>query len=283
MSPNDLDDAYEIDSKIPDRVAIQARYAEASAAAVQGNAAAALDIAYGPDPRQRLDILPAAGAAGSAPAILFFHGGFWTGGTKESRRFPATAWNARGVTWVSVEYRLTPAVTLDDIVGDVRKAVAWFHANARTYGCDPAALHVCGNSAGGHIAGMLAAGGWHKAHGLPDDAVKSATAISGLFDLAPLLQTFVNAWLKLDDEGARRNSPMLLPPPRAGLPVVVSWGGRESTEFARQSRDYAAMCAHAGAGVTLADRADANHLSIIGDLAEPGSPLFTAMARHITG
>jgi arylformamidase len=278
MSAIDLDDQYEIDSKIPDRGDIQGRYMAASDAAVRSNRVAALDVAYGPDPRQRLDILPA--GRSMAPAILFFHGGYWTGGAKESRRFPARAWNARGVTWVSVEYRLTPAVTLDDVVADVRRSVAWFHANAAHYGCDASALHVCGNSAGGHIAAMLAADGWQTAYGVPTDVVKSATAISGLFDLEPLRQTFVNGWLKLDAAGAARNSPMRMLP-RAGLPVVVSWGGRESSEFERQSREWAALCRQAGCAVTLADSPTANHLTVIGELDEPGSALFEAMACNV--
>ena len=283
MSPTDLNDAYEIDSKIPDRAEIQARYVAASDDVARRNPRAALDVAYGPDPRHRMDVLPPPALRnGLAPAILFFHGGYWTGGTKESRRFPAAAWNARGVAWASVEYRLTPAVTLDDIVEDVRRAVAWFHANARGHGCDPGAIHVCGNSAGGHIAGMLAAAGWQAALGLPDDVVRSATAVSGLLELWPLRHTFVQDRLRLDAEGARRNSPLLLPP-RAGLPVVLSWGGLESAEFARQSLDYAAMCRAVGASVTVADRPQANHLSIIGELAEPASPLFVAMARNIAG
>lgn len=280
MAGIDLDDEYEIDSKIPDRAEIQARYTAASAEATRGNPAAVLDVAYGSDPRQRLDILPA-GRSG-APVILFFHGGYWTGGAKESRRFPARAWNARGVTWVSVEYRLTPAVTLDDVVADVRLSVAWLHANAGRYGCDAGAIHVCGNSAGGHIAAMLAADGWQDALSLPADVIKSATAISGLLDLEPLRGTFVNGWLKLDAAGAARNSPIRLPP-RAGLPVVVSWGGLESSEFARQSREYAEMCRRAGCVVTMADSPAANHLTIIGELAEPDSRLFAAMARNVLG
>lgn len=280
MSDIDLNDEYEIDSKIPDRDEVQARYAAASASVAGQHAAAALDVAYGPDVRHRLDIFPA--ARGNTPAILFYHGGYWTGGSKESRRFPAAVWNQLGVAWVSVEYRLTPAVTLGDIVSDVRNSVAWLHANARHYGCDPGAIHVCGNSAGGHIAAILAATGWQSALSVPDDVVRSATAISGLFDLHPIRHTFVNDWLKLDAEAARRSSPLLMPP-RAGLPIVVSWGGLESSEFERQSRDYAAMCEAAGAVVTIVDRPEANHLSIIGELADPSSPLFAVMARNVVG
>ena len=274
-----LNDAYEIDSKIPERLEIQARYDRLSKQAVLNNPKAKLDVAYGSHARQRLDILPPSRAG--AAAILFFHGGYWTAGSKESRRFPAAAWNSREVAWVSVEYRRSPDVTIEDIVVDARTAVAWFNAHATRYGCDPDRIHVCGNSAGGHIAGTLAAAGWQRALGLPDDVIKSATALSGLFDLRPLVHTFVNGWLELDDERARRSSPIFMPLPRVGLPVILSWGGRESDAFRDQSRDYESACSAAGAEVTVVERPDANHLSIIGELAEPSSPLFSAIETRI--
>lgn len=158
MTRDEIDAAYEIDSKIPDRGEKQARYTAASAALPQTDAVR-LDIAYGSDPRQTMDVFCVPGAIRPTPAILFFHGGYWMGGAKEARRFPAPAWNARGVAWASVEYRLAPAVDLDAIVDDVRSAVAWFHRSAAQFGCDPGAIHVAGNSAGGHITGSLLADG----------------------------------------------------------------------------------------------------------------------------
>lgn len=274
----DLDDEYEIDSKIPNRGEIQAGYARASEEAARLHPNATLDVSYGPDPRQKLDVFPA--ASPGSPAILFFHGGYWTGGAKESRRFPASTWNTLGVSWISVEYRLTPAVTLDDVVEDARAAVAWFHRNAAHYGCDPSAPHVSGNSAGGHLAAMIGAPSWQASHGLPPVAVKSVTAISGLFELEPLRTTFVNEWLRLDASSSRRNSPIYTPPP-PGTPVVVSWGGRESSEFARQSRDYAAACRNSGCSVDEIERPPADHLSIIGELSDPQSPLFKAVRRTV--
>ena len=137
-----------------------------------------------------------------------------------------------------MEYRLAPAATVDGIVDDARRAVAWFHAHAAGHGCDPSAIHVAGNSAGGHLAGMLAAEGWQAERSLPDDVIASAAPVSGLFDLSPLQRTFANDWLALDAADARRNSPVGLPP-RPGMPVVVAWGGREPAAFRGQSEAYA--------------------------------------------
>lgn len=279
MRDPELDAAYDIEASVPDLPAIQARYAEASDA-LTGLDSAALDLAYGPDPRHRLDIL--APPDGARAAILYFHGGYWKAGAKEGRRFPGPAWNARGVAWVPVEYRLAPAATVDEIVDDARRAVAWFHANATPHGCDPAAIHVAGNSAGGHLAGMLAAVDWQADRGLPADVIASAAPVSGLFDLAPLRRTFANDWLALDEAGAQRNSPIHRPP-RAGMPVVVAWGGAEPAAFSGQSEAYAEICRQAGAAVTAIECAGADHFSIMADWADPASALFKALEGNIDG
>lgn len=273
----DLNQEYEIESRVPNVEAVQAHYAELSAAAAD-LPGAHLDLAYGSEARQALDVF--AVPSGGAPALLFFHGGYWRAGSKETRRFPAQVWRDRGVAWVPVGYRLTPDATLDDIVADARAAIAWFHTNAARFGCDPARLHLAGNSAGGHIVGMLAADGWQSELGLPDDTIKSVVAVSGVFDLAPLRETFVNEWLSLDAGAAARNSPMGLPP-RVGLPLLVSWGGLESDAFKAQSREYAEACRRSGAAVSMLERAEADHFSIIGEFGQPESPLFKAITGQI--
>ena len=275
MSDADLNDQYEIESRVEDPEGTQARYAAMSGAAAE-LPGARLDVAYGADARQRLDVFaPLQGRA--APALMFFHGGYWRAGSKESRRFPAAAWRERGVAWVPVGYRLAPEVRLDQIVADARAAVAWLHRNGLDVGCDPGRIHVAGNSAGGHLVGMLAADGWQEAAGVPRDVVESAVAVSGLFDLAPLRRTFVNEWLQLDSESAARNSPIRFPV-RADLPVLLAWGDRESAAFRQQSLDYAQRC---GGRVRSMECDGADHFSIIGDLADPDSTLFQAIAAQV--
>ncbi len=150
MGDSELDRAYDIEASVLDVDSILRRYT-LSSATVTCEEGAHLDIHYGPDPAHRLDIF--ASSESDSPALLFFHGGYWKGGTKESRRFPAPAWISRGVTWVPIEYRLAPEIGIDDIVEDSRRAVAWFYEHAENYGCDPDAIHLAGNSAGGHIVG----------------------------------------------------------------------------------------------------------------------------------
>ncbi len=265
---------YELDSKVPDLDRLQARYARLSESAA-GLPGARLDLAYGSDPRQRLDVFPPAG--GAAPLLVFFHGGYWRAGSKESRRFPAPAWCARGVAWVTVEYRLAPAVTLTEIVADARAAIAWLYREGPALGCDPGRIHVTGNSASGHLVGMLAAHGWQADCGVPADVVASATPVSGLFDLAPLRATFVNEWLRLDAAAARRNSPSQCPP-RAGLPMVVAWGGDETPAFKHQAHRYVEQVVPRALALECEG---ANHFTLIADFGDPDSALFRALERLI--
>ncbi|MGI9386764.1 MAG: alpha/beta hydrolase [Methyloligellaceae bacterium] len=277
MSIVDQNEQYDVEAMVPNLPEIMARYATLSgpAADLPG---AHLDLAYGDGPRQKLDIFPP--TDGAAPALLFFHGGYWRAGTKEDRRFPAAPWRERGVAWVPVEYRLAPEVSLDDIVDDARAAVAWFHRNAARFGCDPDRITVAGSSAGGHITGMLAAEGWQDRYGVPDDVIKAGCAISGLFDLEPLRHTFVNEWLALDSEAAERNSP-LWHFPRQEHPLLIAWGGKESIAFKRQSQAYAQACLSSGVQVQTLERETADHFSIIGEIGQADSPLFAAIAAQI--
>ena len=160
MRDPDLDAAYDIEASVPDLPAIQARYADASAA-LTGLREAALDVAYGPDPRHRLDIL--APPEGARAAILYFHGGYWKAGAKEGRRFPGPVWNARGIAWVPVEYRLAPAATVDEIVDDARRAVSLVsrprrRSWLRSVG-DPRRRQFGRRASGRHAGGRRLAGG----------------------------------------------------------------------------------------------------------------------------
>ena len=273
-SAEELERQYDVTIGVDDVEAIQQGYREASdavAAAGRGR----LDLAYGPDPLQRLDLFPVEGSA-PAPLMVYIHGGYWVGGDKIGRRFPAPVYDAAGIAWAAINYRLAPGCTMDEIVADMRGALAWLHRHAADHGIDPDRIHVAGSSAGGHLTGMALAPGWHAAYGVPEDLVKGACPMSGLFDLAPMRITSHRESLAMDAETAARNSPVLHPP-AAPLPVVVAWGARESAEFRRQSEDYAAALEAAGCEVALLAAGGHDHFSIMGDMARPDTPLGGAM------
>ena len=238
-----------------------------------------LDVPYGPaGPRQTLDIFTP--ETGSAPILLFIHGGYWYFNSKDPRRFPAKEFIPRGIAWVPINYRLVPNVTMTEVVADVRNAVKWLYEHSADYGCDPERIYVSGNSAGGHLTAELISDDWPEQYGLPADVVKGACAISGLYDLEPLLECEPNEKLRLDLESARRYSP-IHHLSRRPVPAIITCGANESAEFRRQTGSYAKRCEQAGYPVTHMEVNGHDHFSIIGELANPASPLFQAVIEMI--
>ena len=147
-----------------------------------------LGVRYGPTREEHLDIFP---AGDGAPVHIFIHGGYWRRFNARDHDFLAPAFVEAGITFVSVNYALCPKVTMDEIVREVRAAVAWTHAHARGFGGDPARLTVSGHSAGGHLCAMALSTDWEGAYDLPADTLKGGVAVSGLFDLAPFPYTYL--------------------------------------------------------------------------------------------
>lgn len=118
-----------------------------------------VDVAYGPDPRQRLDVYRPARGEG-APVLVMVHGGAWRLGDKGARGVVANKvahWVPRGVVFVSVNYRLLPQADPLQQAGDVAKALAAVQAKAAGWGGDPAKVVLMGHSAGAHLAALLGA------------------------------------------------------------------------------------------------------------------------------
>lgn len=279
---NESEQGYDVEALIADWQSHVGRMG-AESARVRRRIAGRLDIAYGPDPLQKLDVFApkdAPKAAKAAPVQVYIHGGAWRGSDKAGRSYPAEIFVPAGAIWAPINYRLAPAATLDDIVFDARAAVAWVYKNAASIGADRDRIHVSGNSAGGHLSGMVMAPGWEADFGLPAGVVKGACAVSGVFDMRPIIRTPLNEPLKLDTATADRNSPIrhLPAPPR---PLVVAWGGDETEAFKRQSRDYAAACRATGLPVREIEIAGCHHFSILAEFARRDSALARAMFEQM--
>jgi len=143
------------------------------------------NIAYGTDPRHRLDVFAPA-AAGNLPVVLFVHGGGFVGGDKGNEGDPffnnVGAWAVRcGFIGVTVTYRLAPAHAWPSGAQDVDLALGWLHAQVAKYGGDPARIVVMGHSAGAaHVAGCLARHGCAPGSRSPAAA---AILVSGIYAL----------------------------------------------------------------------------------------------------
>ena len=236
-----------------------------------------LDQQYGDGPNMSLDIFPQPGA--SHPIVLFIHGGYWRAMDKDSFAYPAIGLNDAGVVYVSVNYALAPSVTLDEIVQQCRQAVVWVHQNAEKYGGDPDRIHISGHSAGGHLTAMMLSTDWAK-WGAAEIKLAGGIAISGIFELVPLLETGINDGVQLDQTAALRNSPSAFVPSN-GPPMIAAVGANETDEFLRQSREYAeAWNAQIGNGQYLPLKGF-HHFDVVCELGRTGSELNDAVLAQI--
>jgi len=230
LSPRQIRDEYSI--HVANQTEINEAYHDLSREIVS-KLNGHLDIAYDQGgSRQMLDLF-VPDQINYVPVLVFVHGGYWRVNSKNDRRFPAAVMLSEGIAWMPINYRLAPHVTMDEIVHDGRQAIAWIYENAKEFHCDPEQIYVCGNSAGGHMMAMLAAGGWQQQYGLPENVIKGGCALSGLFDLEPLLQTEANEWLQMDSDTALRNSPIYSLPMKHQK-IIITCGTEESCEFRRR-------------------------------------------------
>ena len=234
-----------------------------------------LDVRYGPGEKETLDIFPA--DTPNAPVHLFIHGGYWRAMDKSDYSFIAEVFQPAGATTVIINYDLCPAVTLETIVAQTMRSVAWTWRNVAGYGGDPSRLYVSGNSAGGHLTAMALAHDW-EAEGLPADIIEGAIPITGVFDCEPVPDITVNELVRLDRETARRLSPLRNPPRRA-VPVLVAVGGAEPRLWIEMSKNYAALCREHGLECEYMELPGHDHFDISRAVGDPNSPLSRAMLR----
>jgi arylformamidase len=259
----------------PDYARHFARWQEGSARA-RGTMTCTLDRAYGTSPGETLDIFPARKGDGSA--LVFIHGGYWRSLDKKDFSFLAPAWVDAGVSLVVLNYGLAPAVTMERIVQQMLAASAWVYRHAEEYGMDEERLFVSGHSAGGHLAAMMLAALWPVYdRSLPKDLYKGALAVSGVYDLRPLVQVdWLQGDLRLDEATALKLSPAYLPP-ATRAPLTLAVGGLESSEFKRQN----ALLAQRWKPVLSRDvpMPGRDHFTVIDGLADRANPLFAATRR----
>ncbi|MGB3699226.1 MAG: alpha/beta hydrolase [Gordonia sp. (in: high G+C Gram-positive bacteria)] len=235
-------------------------------------------IVYDEHSGERLDIW----GTGDRPRPVFFviHGGYWRMLSRSDTAFMARALADAGIATVAVDYGLAPATSLDEIVRQVRAALAWVHRHGGEHGLDVNRIVVGGSSAGAHLAAMTMVDGWQAAAGIPADAARGGLLLSGLFDLRPLVRARPNEWLFLTDETAAELSPALAQPPLDPRSAVIAVAEREAPGFHRQSRElHGRWCGADGPPlITVAGR---DHFDVFLDLADPSTELSRALRSLI--
>lgn len=237
-----------------------------------------LDIAYGLEPKAKLDFFPA--AKPNAPLHIFIHGGYWQALDKSEQSFVARCLTEDGVSVALLNYSLCPDVTLEALVSQVRHGVLWLARNSASLGADPSRISISGHSAGGHLVAMLMATDW-TAIGARDP-VKAGIAVSGVFELAPLIDTTINQKVGIDETIAARMSPSRLKP-TSKAPLLLVVGEKESRDgFHWQTDELIYRWQDAGPRLERLTLAGADHFTVLEGYADRSSPLYRRLLALAT-
>ncbi len=152
-----------------------------------------VNLPYGPNLRQRIDVyMPKEGNDAAIPhrkrpMVVFFYGGSWQSGNREDYLFVGEALASKGFVTAIPDYRVYPQVVFPGFMQDAAAAVRWAKTHATIYGADPDRIFVAGHSAGAQIALLLATDrSWLAQAGLPANALAGAIGLAGPYDFLPL-------------------------------------------------------------------------------------------------
>ncbi|MDB5615587.1 MAG: esterase/lipase [Devosia sp.] len=235
----------------------------------------ALNLSYGNDATEKLDLFLPPASTAPQPIHMFIHGGYWRMFSKDDFSFIADTVVAAGGIAAIIDYALMPAVRMDTIVDQVRRAASWLVANAARYGGDPTRFTISGHSAGAHLCCSL------MDTGSPVTPQK-ALLLSGIYDLAPLQSSFLQPLIALTDAEVRSFSP-LKASFRAPADIQLLLGSAETAPFHQQAQQLAQNLRGMELGAEVITLAGGNHMSVVQDLGDPateaGSRLI-ALIQH---
>jgi len=223
-----------------------------------------LDLAYGSSQREAWDLFP--GAPGS-DCLVFIHGGYWQRNDREGAAAAMEGAVASGWSAALPGYTLAPDASLATITGQIHAAFDWLAHNGPAHGIT-GRIVVAGWSAGGHLAAMA----------LSHPAVAAAMPISGVFELGPLRDTYLNEKLSLTDEEIATLSPLRLP--ATDKPMSLAYGSAELPALIANSRDLHAYRAAQHRPGALLPVPHADHFTVLDGLRRPGGVLLN-LARTL--
>ena len=183
-----------------------------------------MDNVYGPRPRNRIDILP---GKPSQPTVFHIHGGYWQWNNKEDYLCVGEGLHRHGINTAFIEHSLAPNTSMDEIVSEIHAGLSWFRQHRHEFGIENPDIIVSGHSSGGHLAAMC--------QGEAD--VIGTLMISGIYDLRPITQIYVNDVVRMENEMSIRNSPALFAK-RYDNFALIAYGDLELDSFKSQSRLY---------------------------------------------
>ncbi|GLS53845.1 esterase [Methylobacterium gregans] len=257
---------YDNNAGVPDSAA-QVAARNAASAAYRAARAAHLDIPYGATERTAFDLYPAADL--TAPCLVFVHGGYWQRNARADFACFAEGLNAAGWSVAMPGYSLAPEARLAGIVAEIGTALDWLGRHGSEHGIGGPVV-LSGWSAGAQLAAL------HLGH----PAVAAGLAISGVYDLAPIRDTYLNEKLSLTDDEIATLSPLRLPV--VEKPLTIAYGSRELPALVHDARNLHGLRAAAHAPGALLPVPGADHFSILNAFLRPDGLLVRA-AQDLLG
>lgn len=267
------EEGYVFRARHPEREAVYAVFDHRSQATRQ-DLSCRLDLPYGDLPRERFDLFPGT-VAGCL--LVFVHGGYWQGLSKERFSFVARAFVEHGFSVALPTYPLAPEATVREIVATVRRSVPAIVAVLHETGRRPSCWIASGHSAGGHLAAMLALTRWSGEGAVPP--LVGCAPISGIFDLQPLVGTSIDAALRLDPDQVACLSPARSAFHGGRMTAVV--GSDETAAFIQQTDNYVARWRALGGQAEEVRLASRNHYTILADLLEKPSKIVEKVVAMV--
>ena len=265
MSRAERDAAYNNSAAVADSPALNAARIAASAAC-RAAWPGSLDVPYGPAERQRWDIFP--GPDPAAPCFVFIHGGYWQRNRREEFCCLGEGLRAHGWSVALPGYTLAPDATLTQITAEIHAALDWLAAHGAEHGVAGPVL-LSGWSAGGHLTAMA----------LGHARVAAGLAISGIYELGPVRDTYLNGALRLTDDEVAVLSPLRLPPVRKTL--AIAYGSAELPPLVEDSRALHAQRAAAHLPGALTPCAGGDHFTVVEELRRPDGLLVRAAIEAV--
>jgi arylformamidase len=273
LDQKELDDAYDQSKYAPNIQQVVRRYRSTSDT-TRARIGEPKRLSYGSTPVEGADLF--ATKRPNAPVQVFLHGGAWRAELAKYYAFPAEMFVNAGAHYVALDFTNVVETKGDllPMAEQCRRAVAWIHKNAASFGGDPDRIYLSGHSSGAHLGGVVLLTDW-KDFGAPNDVIKGAMLVSGMYDLKPVRLSARSSYVKFTDEmenvlSTQRHLGKL------STPVIVAYGTLETPEFQRQSRDFAAAVKAAGKPVQLIAGDGYNHFEFVETLANPYGLLGSA-------
>ena len=214
-------------------------------------------VTYGLHPDEFILVNP---AKTGAAMLVFIHGGYWQELSARDSLFSAQAFGLRNVSWAAINYGLAPDASLATMVARCKAALTTL---AQQY--PQCRFVLAGSSAGAHLVASCLA---DQTLMQPlQSRIIGCVLLSGVYDLSPLVETYINKAVGLTKQTAVALSPMTFSF-NGAYPVLIALGERETTEFKRQSNDFASHLKNTLLSVQIKEIADRDHFDIVFDLSD---------------